>query len=260
MVTTNFILILNGSNLLPETKAYIAAGGITDPVIIQAANTLFTGLINNNLWPLYHAVYPCAGGTALSNSINAKAPGTYNLSYVGGITHNANGMTFDGATGYALTGINPSVPVFGAQDNFGLSVYVRNNLNAGCAIGGGLLSPVRITQIYPRLAGMSDIAINSANSDGAASADSRGQWDAHRTASNVIKGFKNGAVVVNSTRASVTPASAQIGIGANNRTAATDFSAFNIAFATLSQGLTDAQVAIQNTLIQEFNTALSRNV
>jgi hypothetical protein len=58
------------------------------------------------------AVYPFVGGTATTHKYNLVDPqdtdAAFRLTFVGGITHNSNGITSNGSTGYANTHINAS--------------------------------------------------------------------------------------------------------------------------------------------------------
>lgn len=255
MITTTFINTIN-QQPDPNAQKFLLCSGITNPTITVAVDKLASRLRTNYLWPKYHGLWPTCGGTAFTNSFNLINPFLYRLTYTGGITHNANGMTFNGTTGYADTGINPFLF---SQNNFGLGVYIRNNSDSNCAIGCAT-SPTTFLQIYPRVSNLFDMTVNSNNTDNVANTDSRGYYTAERTASNVVKGFKNGVEVVPSTRASVAPPNRNITLGARNAPSVGQFTNFNEALERISQGFVPSEVALEYAIVQAFNTDLARQV
>lgn len=70
-----------------------------------AINDFVVSVKAASIWSSMIAVYGYIGGTAASHAINWKSPGTYNITWNGTLTHNANGVTGDGSTGYGNTGI-----------------------------------------------------------------------------------------------------------------------------------------------------------
>ena len=92
----------------PDGAAFITAAGLTDPTQISAVCTLVTSLKSASLWTGMDAIYPFVGGNALAHSFNLRNPAKYQITWVGGVTHDSNGITGDGATGYGDTGFNPS--------------------------------------------------------------------------------------------------------------------------------------------------------
>jgi hypothetical protein len=113
-------------------SAVVAAGGTVSPTQSAATITLFTSLVSNNLWDKLTAFYPVLGGVQTSHAINGKTPGTNNLVFSGGWTHDAFGMTANGTTGLANTGILHST--LGSFSH--ASIYNRtNNVQQGYDIG-----------------------------------------------------------------------------------------------------------------------------
>ena len=109
-----------------DAQRFIDAVGTLTASEETAIHNLVAGLKANGTWTKYHAIYPFIGGTAAEHKWNLKDPqdtdAAYRLQYTGTITHDANGMTGDGSTGYADTHyINPA-----AQD-FHMQAYVNSN-------------------------------------------------------------------------------------------------------------------------------------
>ena len=96
-----------------DAQTYFTAAGITDAGHKSAWNTFVLDCKANGNWTPLIAAYPVIGGTSGTHAINAKTPGTYNLSFTG-ITHNSSGITGDGITNNVNTGIQPST-AFGSN-------------------------------------------------------------------------------------------------------------------------------------------------
>lgn len=104
--------------------AVISAGGTTDSTISAATDTLFTSLKSNGLYNKIKRLYPFVGGVANSNKINAKIPGTNDIGFNGGWTHNYSGSTPNGTTGYGNLGIFGSGGENLVGSNYHHSIYI----------------------------------------------------------------------------------------------------------------------------------------
>jgi len=106
--------VVSGPSLDPDAATYLAAittaGGTYTPTQQTAVNNLFVALKSGGTGTSFYSrlvgMYPMVGGTGASNAINAKSPGTYNLTLFGGWTHTSSGMTANGSNSYANTGIS----------------------------------------------------------------------------------------------------------------------------------------------------------
>jgi hypothetical protein len=86
-------------------------------------------------------VYPFIGTNFAAHSYNLKQNAyniTTNTAWVTGVTHNANGITGNGSSGYGDTGFQPSINVSGStayqQANYHVFVYNRTaSLSANAA-------------------------------------------------------------------------------------------------------------------------------
>jgi hypothetical protein len=87
----------------PNADAYITAvttaGGSLSAGQQTAIQTLFTSLKSAGLYNDILIMYPMVGGTLPSHAINAKSPGTYNLTWYGTPTANSNGTYFNSGYG-----------------------------------------------------------------------------------------------------------------------------------------------------------------
>lgn len=113
----------------PSALAFFAKGvalgqAPLSPTIKSAVNGLVTGLKAAGLWrgPL---IMPLVGGTATWHSLNLIDPETFQATWSGTVTHNANGITGDGTTGYGS--VDGAVFAYGSQttNNFTAASYVR---------------------------------------------------------------------------------------------------------------------------------------
>jgi hypothetical protein len=241
----------------PDALAFLTAAGITDLTITNAINTLVVSLKANGIWTKMKALYPFVGGSATTHKFNLKNPldtnGAFRLSFLGGVTHNANGITLNGTTGYAETFFNAAT---NSLTNGNIGIYNRTN-NAGAYydfsnLSGAVEQTIVLkwsdnnfyansgSQTYPTY-------LNSGNA--------QGFYTMNYDASNV-KGYKNGAQVLTEAKTST---------GVNNtysigRNSSGNYSNRNYCFGHISVGLDATENANLYTAVQAFQTALSRQV
>jgi hypothetical protein len=253
----------NGGNDA-DAQAFITASGISG-TNATAVNTLVVNLKAANVWTKMKAIYPMVGGTATSCKWNLKNPvdsnAAYRLVFSGGATFSSNGVQFNGTNAYADTFFIPSVN--GTLNSSHISYYSRTNSNGtevemGTNISGAV--PVSILEI--RTAGVTYSAINSgASYTTFTDANSLGFYTGNRTASNVIKLHKNASIVASGTTASTSQSTNSFTIGALNQgTGRSFYTTKQCAFASIGDGLTDAEALAFYNAVQTFNTTLARQV
>ena len=128
----------------PDAQAFFnaitASGGTLTTTEQSAVNTLVIDLKGYNLWNKMIGLYPVVGTTSVTQSFNLKDPTTYNLSFSGTWAHTAGGAE-PTSTGYARTGMIPSIINFNSLGSIHGSMYITENLNTSGydmgAIGGG---------------------------------------------------------------------------------------------------------------------------
>lgn len=107
------------------STAFFTSSGITDVTQKIAINNLVVGLKADGLWTNIKAIYPFVGGTASTHKWNLKDPrdldAAYRLTFSGGWTHNANGITGNGVNSYAdmYTGSAFSIGVYSRVSTVG---------------------------------------------------------------------------------------------------------------------------------------------
>ena len=243
-----------------DAQAFITAAAITDPTQQSAINTLVVALKGYSIWTKFTAIYPIVGGSASSHAVNLKTPGTFNLTFATGVTHSSTGMVGNGTTGYADTNFTPSINGM-LLNSAHLGFYSRTDLNT-YQVEMGNWDNTASTLLLIRQTGNGSVRIN--NGSGLvnfANTNAQGFYLSNRTASNVIKAFKNGISQVTSTLASNSLPTNIIALLAFNNYGLIDYySTKQCAFASIGDGLTDTDATNLYTLVNNFQVALSRNI
>lgn len=250
-----------------DALAYIAAmegvGGVFTDVQKGYINNMFVSLKQAGLYNLIDAFYPFVGGTAATHKFNAKNPrdlnAAFRITFAGGVTHNANGITGNGTTGVGFT--NYVIPV-GNQNDTHISCYVRNNVASGCAIGTKQTDNSRFTNIFPLSGGTTVVRMNGASATTNATADSRAFFVGNRSGANVEQIYRNGTSVATTANASTTPPTNQMAILARTTAGSSDdnFSTYNLAWASIGKSLNASQQLAYYNIVQTFQTNFSRQI
>jgi hypothetical protein len=254
------IYIRPAAGYLPLTTAWIAATSETDTVILNALNTFEAGLIANSLTTKFNAIYPFVGGDSTKHSYNFINTLTFQLTFIGGWTHNANGAT-NSITGYATTGIIPSTTL-SLNDNH-LSSYMGIISNANSDIGSftTIPAPTRVLELDTRTTNLFRYFGNDATTLQVATADNRGWSLGTRTGSTTKTIYKNGVSVATNSVASVGLPLVGIYLGTRNVDGVAAPSSVNRhQFDSIGSGLTAGDASTLYTLIQAMQTSLSRSV
>lgn len=255
------------NGLTPEAAAFLTAAGITDPTITNAINRLvlnYKGQGNLNtsvdLWTDTDLILPLVGGNAtahrgnLKNAINA-------ITFFGGLTHNANGITGNGTNGYGVLTIAPNSLL---QNNNRVAGYVRTD--NGAASFAGLIGAtnsgftngldIEINKSSATLATYNNTTFNTS-----ALATRTGFFGVNRTVNTAFKELRNGNVLRTVTANSLAPIATTFAILANNNNGSLlNFSPESVAFYVAGKGLSDANLLLEYNIIQQFQTDLGRNV
>ena len=243
--------------------AFIKAAGITDSTQQTAIKTLVNDLNGYGLWSKMLGIYPLVGGTASSHSWNLKDTTKLKMRWVGGMTHDSNGVTGNGTNSYGqpditgTTGINATNYPPLTATNYGISSYQRNTsveyipqFGFGYANGYVMCSYAGGTQNY-------FIGI-TASPNNATNPNKTGLFHMYG-GSGVGSGIVNGTKIVSGT-GGVLPNTAlgtSLWFAGNN---GGGYSNRNFAFFTVSEYLNDTEAANLYTSIQKFQTTLNRFV
>ena len=249
------------ANVFLEAAA-VAKGSALGATISGATVTLFTSLVSNNLWDKLYVFYPIVGGTSASTAVNGKNPGTNNMTWYGGATFNANEVSGNGTNAYGDTGFNVSSY---DQNSIHIANYSRtspsrNGVDMGITIGGG-----NSLQMYNNESGSMGIKVAKLNADAystGAVTNGQGLFTATRTGSTIENGFRNATRVINSSQTSTGLPSGSIYVMARNSPSGTaeGFNNRGYAWFSIGSGLSSPDVNNYYTIIQAFQTALSRQV
>jgi hypothetical protein len=269
-ITTNSKLSYgSGPSLDPDAQAFITATGITNAVQVNAINQLVIDLKLDNLWDKCIAIYPYIGGTATTHKYNLKNPldtdAAFRILWVGGVTHNANGITGNGTNGYGETYIKPSTHL--TLNSTHIAFWSKTNSTQASSLAemgitdGALNASLRICS-----RNSSNYSIYSVNDNSGGivtgTTDSTGFWVATRTASNLRKLYRNGVSISSNSTGSIALSNATIPVLAqkafNNTVSSGSYSIKNFIFASAGQGLTDSEVANYNNIVNTFQTAIGR--
>ena len=244
-----------GKSLDPDAKAFLDATVITDATISTAIYKLVADLKGADLWTRMKAIYPFVGGTAFTHKFNLKDPRdldvAFRLGFVGGWTHNSNGITGNGLNTSAFTYLIPNDHL--SSTDGCLSIYQRDNrIATQCYDFGlntfGIISKYIDNQSYYMWSnGYSSVA----------NIDSRGLFMTNRDGL-LTQGYKNGSRVLNVTQSAVNLPQSQLVLGSLNNGSA--FSPSNYALAHISSKMTQSEAFTFYNIIQTFQTTLGRAV
>jgi hypothetical protein len=247
----------------PDAQAFIIAAGITDPTQQSAINTLVLDLKSFSIWTKFNAIYPFVGGTATTHKFNLKNPldtdAAFRLTFSGGFTHSATGITPNGTNGWAETYFNPALN-FGAIDGNGhISYYSRTN-NNGNYVEMMVYSGTNQVELSIRYAGSSYYAINNLEVS-VTNPTSLGYYIANRTNSTTLNIWRNNVKTQVTNNFSSRP-NGTLALFANKQIPSTiaQYTNRQCAFATIGNGLNDTEAGNLYTIVQAFQTTLSRQV
>jgi len=243
-----------------DAQAFITAAAITDPTQQSAINTLVVDLKGYNIWTKFSAIYPIVGGTATTHKFNLKNPldtnAAFRLVFSGGGTHSVNGYQTNGVNAFAETNYNPSVNLTDINSNH-ISIYSRTNNVGGIDMGGGFGSVLVDLELnYAPTSYNWNMAANFSHTN----SNSLGHYINTRTASNAFKLLKNGSTVLGSSTGAAGATKPNITYHIGKRNYDLLWTNRQYCFASIGDGLTDAESLNFYTAVQAFQTTLGRNV
>lgn len=249
----------------PDAQAFITATGITG-TNATATNQLVIDLKTANIWTKMKALYPMVGGTATTHKFNLKNPldtnAAFRLVFNGGWTHSANGALPNGTNAYANTFLNSLSNLTGTSTH--LSYYSRTAtpVNAVVEIGCAQVVPpygaleLAVARIF--FAGTEDSFYAPSFTT---TTDARGFWLGSKRSNTDREVYRNGNSQATKTLSdTVAYPNLNLYLGAINRGSPNLYSAKECAFASIGDGLTDAEALAFYNAVQTFNTTLGRQV
>jgi len=259
-----------------DATAFFTAASITDTTQKSAVNTLVLSLKSANIWTKIKALYPIVGGVASSHSVNLKQPGTFNLSFATGWTHSSTGMTPNGAT-YANTSLIPNTHL--TSNTHHLSFYSRTELSSSASDLACQSIQAASSQYGYMILSARDTVINvgpyfqqqtqNSNRLNPAITSTAGFYNGSRTSSTSFKAYVNGSLVGTNTNTASSISSYlpvnSLYLGAfnlnNNGVISTlSYSTRECSFASIGDGLSDAEALSFYNAVQTYQTTLGRQV
>ena len=250
-----------------DAQAYFTANtSITSDADKNAINTFYLGLKSDGIYTKIKAMYLPIWGSAASSKWNLINPLD---------TNEAFRLTFHGTSwAYSSGGITPTnayantyfnTATQSTLNNTHASYYSRTNSeNLGIELGNsnGSGSQLSLALRYTSFGCISDQYNSTTGRIIIANANSQGLYITSRTTSAIHKLFKNSAQIgATNTGASGSLQNLNIYIGAQNSSnTAIAFSNRQCAFASIGDGLTDAQVTNFYTRLNTLMTYFGINV
>jgi hypothetical protein len=246
-------------SLDPNAQAFITAAGITDPTQINAVNYWFTEVKKiTGLYAKIRAAYLLVGGSATAHKFNAVNPldtdAAYRVTWNGGITHNANGITGNGINADGTTYVNPSL--IGATNNQTMGFYCRTN-NVGNYTEMGALSGGLYCSASARYTG--NVGYYDINGYGSslASTNGQGMHQAKRTSGTIVRVLKNGSFTNLTNNTAVGRPNTSIRLLSLT---GVSYSVNNLAYAFFADELSDSEMQAHESIVIAYQTLLGRNV
>lgn len=267
---------LNGANKYcaaatdANACAFLTAARITSTTTQAAINTLVLNYKSNGLWEQEAAIYPfVSDGIEMARSdqhrYNLKDTALYKLTFPNGASHTAGGVGWDGSQ-YATTGLVPSSVL--SLNNIHLTYYASQNEPAGYTnayMGAYSSASSDVLQLSPTDGGRNYSALNNTvlpnGGVGVAVTEMIGFHVGSRTAATSEVYYRNGSAIWSANRTSGALTSLPIFLGAQNLNGTpSEMTTVGSRFASIGRGYTGAQVATLSTIVNQFQTALGRNV
>jgi hypothetical protein len=260
-------LLYNGiPTAVPGTASaaqqFIEATGITGSAV-GAINVLYSSLVTASLFDKMYAIYPFVGANSTAHSYNLVNTGSYQLGFNGTWVHNSNGVTSNGTNAWATTQFTPS-----SKSDWGVSssmhIYSRTDAASGCDMGSYVFGNKQSILFAKYTTGNAFVYNVSGNGSSIAMPNSTGLFSGniYGTPSGSSGLYKNGTKLVGFTGSGGDPiSSVPLYLAANSSNFNPELlSARNYALAAIGKGLTQTEVATLYTIVQSFETTMSRQV
>ena len=245
-----------------DAQAFITATGISG-TNATATNQLVIDLKSANIWTKMKCIYPFVGNTSASQKYNLKdardLDAAYRLVFFGGGTFSANGYQPNGTNAYGDTFLIPSTAL--TLNSTHLSYYSRTNITTDIYTMGSFDNTNSLT-MYANYAGNNYSDQYNGVNGRLLSAVARGDglFIGNRTASNVHNNWRNTTKLGTSTVSTALGSlpTFKILLAAIQPTFVNG--AKQCAFASIGDGLTDAEALALYNAVNAFQVTLGRNV
>lgn len=258
-VTDSTLAGINNTEATAYFNRLIAAGYTPTNIEKIAWDSFVSNAKNHGYYTKLAAAYPYLG-LATGDNLNALSS-SFNITWTGGVTHSASGVTFNGSTGYGNTGLTPSASLTNNSTSFG---FYSANSAAEAGIDIGVEDANNYFEFRARY---TDNQVHAQQYNATVgeqiltgSTDASGFWVSTRTSSTFWAVYRNGASLATNTFASTkTPPTLPVYIGADNINGTVGaFSTKNHKFGFIGFGLTATDVSNLNADLSTFLTAIGR--
>jgi len=245
----------------------VVAGGTLNSTISAATRTLFTSLVSNNLFNKLYAFYPHIGGVSAAHAINAKTPGSNNITFNGGWSFgNGTGSDPNGTNAYGqLGGVRSSV--YGTQDSSSMGFYsLTNNFTTDRKDMGSYTSSNGVENLF--IVWNSGVQspyfkVNASTPTIGANlvSDTTGMFITSRSEATKQFIYRNGSFLLSGTSNSTGTNNIDLFIANQNEDGipSIQYSTRAHGFTFAGQGFSPSEVSTLSTIINNFQTSLSRN-
>ena len=250
----------SGLSFDTDAQAFITTANISNSTQQTAIDTLVTSLKTNGLWTKIYALYPFVGGNATAHSYNLINTANYRLSFFGGGTHTSLGYVGNGSNGYADTGLNARTVL--SQNNTHVSYYSQSNI-AETVFCLGASDTVASTSLLLNVKNASGFTVGYVNTGSQAQiATSTGKMFSiiSRSSASSVN-FTNNQTTTNVSSNSALPPNLSLFINARNLNGSfSNNSSKTSSTVTIGTALTNSEAQTLSTIINTYNTTLSRGV
>lgn len=240
-----------------DALKFIDSAGITDIGQKSAINILVSQLKDSLLWSKLIAIYPMVGGTEATNKLNLKDPRdldiAYRLTFYGNPVYTSAGMLFPTLSDYADTHLADSS--IGGYSNASISYYsgTQNTISGydmGCTDGA---VPYNELSVYSNSPDNSEWFGFSENR---LSPNTTGLFMLSSSPTNVTR-YRNG-LVISSKGAPPNRSYTNLTFWIGRSRYTVHPGQKECQFATIGNGLSDAQALMFYNIVQNFETQLGR--
>ncbi len=236
-----------------DAQAYYTASSIIDIREQGAVNNMLVTLKDNGLFTKLTALYLISPTSLAAAAVNAKTPGTFDITWVNSPVHSANGVLGNGTTRYGRTGVLPNV--IGSND-FGFGIYNRTSSARTAFIMGSQSAANRVTSMIARTTvNVRQSGISSGQETFGGITDARGWHSGNRDNSATMRHSINGVQLEEAARPTVSPSTFELYLLANNAMGvAASFDNKQISGATIGTNLTAAEDLTMYIAMQTYQT------
>lgn len=267
MIPVGILTAAGASGLDPATVAFnarvVAAGGTLSANELTATNTLVTSLKSAGIYSKFQIIYPMVGASAAAcaqNLISSSFTGFFS----GGWAFSSNGIQGNGINTSMATNFICNTNM--TAGNWHQSLYSRTNTNIGIDAGVGDPNGYPSTLMRIRISPTTSIfACGDYSNYGIVTtvADARGFFLGSILSNTDRKYYRNSTTIITNTT-NITnllfPGAIIIGAFNENGVNPLFFTDKQYAFYSIGLGLTTSEANTFYTIVQTFQTTLSRQV